>query len=537
MSVRAASSPAPGVTYHNGYAARHAHLFTIQRAAHLLLPRTTPGRLRAGFAATALLACLLAAAGSTAAASVGGDFQSIGQVDAPEINASTGLYFALNDMDAQVANVLLVSDGGGSSGNGTNDSGSGTALASARSQDLAAVASDRATADADLQQAAVTDAGNAAAQRELRSALDGLGQYEALAADAMLADQPTSGVPATPQAAQASATASRASTAAVDYERQATDLMQKTILPEVSALTAANHTDLDSTYAQGRSGIGGALALVILVGAAGLIVLVALQAYLARRFHRTLNPAIAAATLLMLAVVIATAARLSGESGDLYVAKVQSLESLVPLDQARALSYDVNADESRYLIDPARAAQYEQAFLSKSRQLANVGNVAYSGYGAALASDIARYQRDNNDVVFGGYFGDEFRNITFPGERAAAVRALLAYQAYQGDDRTLRALATHDMTAAAVYDTGTSPGQSDGAFNSYAAALDEVIAINQRAYASALAAGESGATAGSVLPPVGAALVVILVFVGLRPRFAEYRGRVPARRQLRAGAV
>lgn len=527
MSVRAASSPASGATYHDQYAARHAHLSTVQRAARLLLPRTTRGRLRAGLAATALLACLLAAAGATAAASVGGDFQAIGQVDAPEINSSTGLYFALNDMDAQVANVLLVSDGNGSdsSGNDGSGSGSGTALAAARSQDLAAFAADRAAADADLQQAAVTDAENAAAQRELRSALDGFGEYEALAADAMLADQPAAGQPATTPATQVSATASRATATAVGYERQATDLMQRTILPEVSALTAANHTDLDTTYAQGRSGVSGALVLVILVGAAGLIVLAALQVYLSRRFRRTVNPALAAATLLMLVIVIVMAAHLSGESGDLYVAKVQALDSIVPLDQARALSYDANADESRYLIDPGRAAQYEQSFLSKSQQLVGVGNVTYSGYDAALASDIARYQRDNGDIAFGGYLGDEFRNITFPGERAAAVRALLAYQAYQRDDRTLRALATHDMTAAAVYDSGTSPDQSDGAFNNYAAALTAVIAVNQRAYASALAAGESGSTVGTVLPPVGMALVVILVFADLRPRFAEYRVR------------
>ena len=78
-------------------------------------------------------------------------------------------------MDAQVANVLLV--------------GGDAASSADRAQDLAIYGSDRATADADLTQALATEAGNAAAQRELRSVLDGVGQYEALAADALLTDQ------------------------------------------------------------------------------------------------------------------------------------------------------------------------------------------------------------------------------------------------------------------------------------------------------------------------------------------------------------
>jgi hypothetical protein len=51
-----------------------------------------------------------------------GDFQAIGQCDAPEVNAATGLYFSLNDMDAQVANELLV--------------GNDTALAADKRKDL-----------------------------------------------------------------------------------------------------------------------------------------------------------------------------------------------------------------------------------------------------------------------------------------------------------------------------------------------------------------------------------------------------------------
>jgi hypothetical protein len=119
---------------------------------------STPAKIRIGAAAAVAIACCLAAVIAVALAALGGQFGSIGNRDAPAVDSTTGLYFSLNDMDAQVANVLLV--------------GGDAALATDRSQDLAIYGRDRATADADLTQALATSGGNAAAQRELRSVLD-----------------------------------------------------------------------------------------------------------------------------------------------------------------------------------------------------------------------------------------------------------------------------------------------------------------------------------------------------------------------------
>src|ERR1700677_3536886 len=167
---------------------------------------STPAKIRTGAAVAVALACCLAAVIAVASGALGGQFQSIGNRDAPAVNSTTGLYFSLNDMDAQVANVLLV--------------GGDTALAADKRQDLATYASDRATADADLQQAAVTASGSTAAQRELRMVLNDIGQYEALAADAVLADQPAAGQPAVGNAA-----ARHSSTADLDYYRQGAPLV------------------------------------------------------------------------------------------------------------------------------------------------------------------------------------------------------------------------------------------------------------------------------------------------------------------------
>jgi hypothetical protein len=254
------------------------------------------------------------------------------------------------------------------------------------------------------------------------------------------------------------------------------------------------------------------------------VVLIALQFHLAVRFRRLVNPALAAATVLAIAFTAVAAARLGAESGQLRMAKQDAFDSIQALSLARAVSYDANADESRYLVDPGLAAQYQQAFLTKSQQIVNVGPVGISGYDAALAADIKAYEQDNAQVRFGGYLGTEFRNITFPGERQAAVAALLSFQRYEKDDRTMRALAAKSLAAAAGYDIGTAPGQSDWAFNQYDAALSGVIAVNSRAFTAAVHDGEGGGTGWElVFPGLGLMLVAALTVAGVRPRLAEYR--------------
>ena len=466
---------------------------------------TTPGRVRTGAVAIGVAACGLGLVIAVVFGSLSSGFQSIGSRDAPEVDASTGLYFSLNDMDAQVANVLLV--------------GSDRALAVGRAQDLAIYQQDRKTADRDLQQAAVVAAGDASAQQALRSVLDGLGGYEALAADAILTDQQAGSAQERPARQHG-----RPPAASLTYYRQATDLMSTSILPRVSALTSINSSTLDAAYQAKRSDALTGIWLVAALGAVLLASVAGLQVYLAARYRRLLSPALAAATLAGLGLVIAGSAQLAAEAGHLRVAKVEAFDSISALTQARAVSYDANADESRYLVDPGRAARYQQAFLTKSQRLADVGNAGIFRYDAALAADIRAYQANHADVRFGGYLGAEFRNITFPGERAAAERALADYQVYERDDRALRAMAKTNLLAAVEFDTGTAPGQSDWAFNQYSAALTSVITINHDAFSRAVQAGQAGTSGWTgVFPAAGVLLIVVLTVIGVRPRLAEYR--------------
>ncbi len=143
----------------------------------------------------------------------------------------------------------------------------------------------------------------------------GLGQYEALAADALLASK------------QAHSAAGRAPAAAVAYYQQATDLMQAGILPAVGSLANVSAARLDAAYQEGKTDGGTGIAWVIVLGVLLAAALIALQFHLAVRFRRLVNPALVAATVLAnqygaaLASVIAvnstafTAAISDGEDG------------------------------------------------------------------------------------------------------------------------------------------------------------------------------------------------------------------------------
>jgi len=460
--------------------------------------RTTPGRIRAGVAMIAVLVCGLGVLIAVIFGGVGSGFAAIGNHDAPLVEQSTGLYFSANDMDAQVANVLLT--------------GNDPALATDRRQDLNVYAADRQLAEQDLQRVTATAAADPAAQRAVGSVLDALGRYEALAADAILVNQ------------RGNDHAGRPSVTTLTYFEQATDLMRTGVLPAATALTSSNASSLDTAYNQHRSNAQSGRLFVLILGLALLGALAWLQLYLARRYRRLLNPALAVATLLAGGLAITGAVQLGAQADHLKVAKQDAFDSIVALTQARAVSFDANADESRYLVDPGRAAQYQDAFLSKSQQLAGVGNVGIRGYDAALATDINAYQANNADVRFAGYLGSEFRNITFAGERAAATKALLAFQVYERDDRQLRAMAGTNLNRAIAFDIGANPGQSDWAFNNWATALGSVITINENAFAAAIQDGHSTGTGWNGLIPAAAVTVIVaLLIVGTRRRLGEYR--------------
>jgi hypothetical protein len=463
---------------------------------------STPAALKVCTAVVVLTSAGFATAAAVASGRVRSGFDAIGHTEAPQVVAANELVYSLNDMDANLANVLLV--GGNRLGPGI-DRASFTKL----------YEQDRADADRDLQTAAVRAGGSGAAARQVNQVLDALGSYEALAAQVMYLDAGHGARPAGQVPAEESA-----------LFGQATDLMQGTVLPAARAVSTDNGNALEASY-QSRHGL--ALAAAWWLGGAGAAVVVALggtQILLLRRTNRVLNPALAGATLLALGLTVWGVSSMGAAAEHLRVAKKDAFDSISALTAAKAVSTDANADESRLIVDPARADEYRQDFLAASRELVDLGpGVTLATYDAGLKSDLDAYFGGpaRPPVLFGGYYGAEMRNITFPGERAAAEQMLRAYQAYELDDRRLRQKIGTDLPEAVRFDTSPAAGDSDGAFVAYAAAEQRVIDINSDAFDAGIAAGLRGMGPWPWVPLGGAGLVVVLVVGGVRARLVEYR--------------
>ena len=457
---------------------------------------TTPGRLGALAATILIAATILATIVVAGISEQHTGLTAIGDRDAPVVAATTDLYFALNDMDAQVANILLVGDA--------------TDLGFTAAQAQAIFDRRRLQADSDLQKAAVaaTDPVTAAS---IRTVLDTYGRYQTLVARALLLDS------LHPHAAGHPAPETLAA------YRLATDLLDTTLLPAARILEDRSAAALETTYRNLQDRSARMRADTATAGVVTLALLIGLQAYLARRFRRRLNPAIVAATLALAVLTTAAVLLANAETHDLVVAKKDAFDSILALDQARAVSYDANADESRYLVDPARARQYQDAFLAKTLQLVDLPGAQIDTFDPDLATAIDHYQTNHTDIAWTGLYGTEFRNITFTGERAAAEKTLRQYAVYQTDDRRIRALvATGQLPAAIAFCTSYQPGQSNYAFDQYDQALAALIAINQTAFTTNIDTANRDLRGWTLIPWLTLVMIAGLVAAGTWRRMAEY---------------
>ncbi|MEY9864416.1 hypothetical protein ABH935_010075 [Catenulispora sp. GAS73] len=463
--------------------------------------RPTPWFLKAFTALAIAASVLFAVIAALGASNVRSGFNAIGTTEEPQVSAGNDLIYALNDMDANLANILMVGDK--NLGPGV-DRAAFTKLFEA----------DRAEADHDLQLAALHAGASGPGAQQVADAFNALGDYEALAAQVMYVDTAGANRPAgqLPQAESA-------------QYAQATDLMRSSVLPAAHAVADSNGAALESSYQNRRGVAQQAVWWIVLTGVLALTALVVFELWLTRRTRRTLSPALVGATVLTLIVMVWGALSMGSASEHLRAAKKDAYDSVAALSAAKAESTDANADESRLVVDPSRATQYQASFLAKSRALLDPGpNVTLATYDAAVKADLdAYFTNPSHPVDFGGYFGTEMKNITFPGEREAAERMLRTYQTYELDDRVFRQKLATDLPEAIRFDTSPAAADSDGAFTAYAAAVQKVIDINASAFTANINAGVDEVTLWQWLPLGACVLAIGLAVAGVRPRLAEYR--------------
>jgi len=445
--------------------------------------RTTPQWLRAALAAVCLAAFLLFLAAFFGAGQHADAVKTVGHDAAPSIVAAERIKAALADMDANVANELIAKPG--------QDKESTTGYEKRRhelSDGLVAAAENITYGESE--------------RAPIRAITFSLGTYESEVAQARLLHGRGGDL------------------AVLTTYAEANKLMQNTILPAADALDKANDDVLEQTYSRQAVLSGATTTSVWVAGLLLLIVLVATQVFLSRRTNRVFSLPLLAATALTVLFLLFTAAKMGAASRDLKAAKEDAFDSVYALWHARAVAYNANADESRWLIDRAHAQNYQSDFVSEA------GKIAALPPGYSYETTVSECQTGdvkNVPNTFTGFLAAELRNITFPGEKDAAVQTLAAWGKYVGIDGQIRTLQNDGRHANAVaLCTGGAPDQSNGAYQAFDDALGRTLAINQSEFDKDVAQSTSDLAALPVLAPLAMLAVALLAWLGLRPRLREY---------------
>jgi hypothetical protein len=296
--------------------------------------------------------------------------------------------------------------------------------------------------------------------------------------------------------------------------------LHRNVLPAAAQLDAANEHHMDVAYHSAMRATTAAGTLTVLLGVGLLASLAAAQAFLFRRMRRIVSPPLALATLLALGQVVYVANRVSDARVTLRVAQEDAFASIHALWRARAIAYDANGDETRWLIDPvASAAQWEPNFDARVKQLTSQPTIPRS-----VRDEIDRAAIGGPKMkAFTGLFADALSNLTFTGEPAAARRMVEAFAKYYAIDRQIRELerkGRHDDAVELC--TGTKAGQSNAAFSAFDAALGDLVEVNMKAFKSSIDTGLGDLASAEIADPVLTALIALLAWLGIRPRLREY---------------
>lgn len=428
----------------------------------------------------------------------------LGRGAGPQAMATTELYLSLADMDARIADVLLM---------GTDHD-----LGSGREDALAQYEAGRERANEALLQAASLTEGDTVEQRNVQEVLDGLGTYERLVTGALLRNDEAGAEPGDVDAG------------ALESYRAATRMMHTELLPKAfnlgldsSAIVRANHEDGQAAVTLGLLWVGG-------VGAVVLLWLFALQVYLRLKFRRRFNLPLIGASAVTVALTAGVVLALVTSGGHQRDAKEEGLDAAMSLARGEAIATDMQADQSRYLLDPDQADNYQQVYLERSQQVLFRPVSNLSDYYEAVDEVAASYPElpgadgaDADDPGTLGYLGQRAHDALLPGQEERLAQVLEAYNELQTQDRRLREEVRGGETGAAIDIRMDVAHTENGTFAAYKEALDGLIDVHEEEFSQGIRRGDAALEPWSRLLPIGALLLLLLVVLGVRPRLAEYR--------------
>ena len=444
-----------------------------------------------------LLACVFYLTGTSAARKSYSAIHTVGQDSAPSVVAAEQIRAALADFDGNMANLLLCAPD-------SDDAKTAADAAAKRHKEIA----DGIVAAAQN----ITYGDNE--RIPISTMCEQLGGYEASMANARLLN--TQGM----------------QKEAVQMSRLATSAMHKTIFAAADTLSQVNANELAIASKKARTGLAGAILSLVISGGALLALLAYAQYYLTRRTHRIFNPGLlcaSAATVALFGVCIAMNLR---AATNLRIAVDDAFASVHQLWQLRAVAYDANADESRYLFDTQNAFDAEKQFDENTSSILDLPESVTAGQlleaeRKAASKPFAEQAAAAAAAVPSGAqgaFAKEFRNITFPGELKAAADALEAYNHYLSIDKEIRRLEKtgHHRDAVALC-LSYAPTGSNGTFETFDKALDAAISVNQVEFDNSVRRGFAALAGSDFLIALAVLAISAAAITGFWPRLQEYR--------------
>lgn len=279
------------------------------------------------------------------------------------------------------------------------------------------------------------------------------------------------------------------------YLREASGLMNGTLLPAAQRLYTAENGRLTATGAQ-ATGLPLA-AVTIVIGLAIGYALYRTSRWLARRTNRVLNVGLLAAGVAGLVSLVWLAAAFFGARADLLTAQARGSVPVRALASADIVALQAHADESLTLIDNTGDDPYQADYTARHKALGPGPGSLLSAAGSAAAGSPAR----------------------------SAVNAAVAHAgAWNAAHAKLRAAddgGNHSVAVASAL--GTGPGDAGGQFAAFSAAMIAGIDADQAAFTASARAG------GNMYGGLEAGIIVLAVAMaggcawGLSRRLLEYR--------------
>ncbi|WP_373544883.1 hypothetical protein [Chamaesiphon sp.] len=299
--------------------------------------------------------------------------------------------------------------------------------------------------------------------------------------------------------------------------RSAATLIDREIIPQAEQLSRVNAQELEKTYAN-QSFINGGIALLIaIVGVVQIAILAIIQIFLYQRMRRILNLPLLGATTIAIIFLGYTLSSFVSATNNLKVAKADAFNSLYALRQMRSLSYKANADESRYLLDRSNAIVHEQSFNDKIKKILTIPA------NQSIDSILANVQQKKPTPELTGLFAGVLNNITFKGERELAIDTLKLFKEYLATNKQIRQLSSSGKIAEAIaLGIGTKPGESNWAFDRYKNKHTELMDLNKKEFEDNIKLGDQHLDNYEIIAAVALSSIAILTLFGLRPRLMEY---------------